>query len=269
MSKLPPKAYKNLDFLNSPDAREIRILAEYLEPRARFRKYGVNNTIVMFGSARTLPRDVAQEKVTVAEKMLKANPSQENQRTLNIARKQLELSKYYEDCRELSRMLTEWAVQHGNGSQKYYIVSGGGPGIMEAANRGASEALGGKSIGLNISLPMEQGCNPYITDELNFEFHYFFMRKFWFVYLAKAVVIYPGGFGTLDELFEVLTLIQTRKVNKKMPIVLYGKEYWHKLINFDFLVENLVINPEDLELLYFAESNQDAFRYIIENINGA
>jgi hypothetical protein len=269
MSKLPPKAYKNLEFLNSADAREIRILAEYLEPRSRFRKYNVENTIVIFGSARTLPRDVAQEKVAVAEKMLNAKPSEENRRALNIARKQLELSQYYEDCRELSRMLTEWSIQRGNGQQQYYIVSGGGPGIMEAANRGASEAPGGKSIGLNISLPMEQGCNPYITDELNFEFHYFFMRKFWFVYLAKAVVIYPGGFGTLDELFEVLTLIQTRKVNKKMPIVLYGKEYWHKLINFDFLVENLVINPEDLELFYFAESNEDAFRYITENINGA
>ncbi|MCB0265712.1 MAG: LOG family protein [Calditrichaeota bacterium] len=268
MGKLPPKAYKNLSFLNSSEARMIRILSEYLEPRVRFTKHDVENTIVMFGSARTLPRESALEALKSAKNKHKKTPNPDNALAVKMAEKRVELSQYYEDCRELAKMLTEWSIKRGNGENSYYIASGGGPGMMEAANRGASEADGGESVGLNISLPMEQGCNPYITDDLNFEFHYFFMRKFWFIYLAKAIVAYPGGFGTLDELFEVLTLIQTRKVNKKLPVVLYGKEYWHNLINFDALVENMMINKEDMDLIYFAESNQDAFDYLTSHLNG-
>ncbi len=264
----PPKAYKNLEFLNSAEARSLRILAEYIEPRVRFLKNEVKNTIVLFGSARTLDRQKAEAQYTAAKEQQMHRPDAANDLAVKQAKKRLELSQYYEDARELAKLLTQWSVERSNGKQSYYIASGGGPGIMEAANRGASEVPGGASVGLNISLPMEQGCNPYITDSLNFEFHYFFMRKFWFMYLAKAIVAFPGGFGTLDELFEVLTLIQTRKLNKKLPVVLYGKSYWKALINFDMLIENLTINKDDLDIIHFTDSPQEAFEYLKNNLNG-
>ncbi len=241
----PPKAYRNLEFLNSPHARTIRILSEYHEPRARFEKYGVENSIVFFGSARS--RDLS-------------GTDSKDQDTYA-----LKLSHYYQQAVELSKKLTEWSFKPGSKDQSYYICSGGGPGMMEAANKGATLA-GGKSIGLNISIPMEQYPNSYITKELMFEFHYFFVRKFWFVYLAKALVIFPGGFGTLDELMEVLTLIQTQKLGKKLPIVLFGKEYWNDVIDFQAFIKWGTISKEDLDLVYFSDDIDDAFNYLTSNI---
>jgi uncharacterized protein (TIGR00730 family) len=225
-----PVAYLNDKFLNSPDARALRILAEFLEPLAHFRREKVRDTVVFFGSARLREND---------------GP----------------LSKYYEDARTLAHMLTEWSVQFTNGTYRFVVCSGGGPGIMEAANRGASEA-GGKTVGLNIGLPFEQFPNPYITPELSFEFHYFFMRKFWFAYLAKALVVFPGGFGTLDELMEILTLVQTQKLAKKMTVVLYGSEYWKEIINFQALVKYEMIAEEDLSLFQFADDPAAAFELL-------
>lgn len=262
MSKKPPKAYKNLEFLNSSEARTLRILAEYLEPQSRFQQLKVEDTIVFFGSARMVDRETAGNALTGATEAYRNGPSEKNLRLKRVAEKQYELSTYYEDARALARLLTQWSLNLNNTQRRFLVTSGGGPGIMEAANRGATEVPGGRSVGLNISIPMEQDCNPYITDELNFEFHYFFTRKFWFVYLAKAMVIFPGGFGTLDEMFELLTLRQTRKVQKKIPIVLYGESYWKQLINFDLLVENLMINPEDLKLIHFSNTPEEAFEYL-------
>jgi uncharacterized protein (TIGR00730 family) len=221
-----PVAYLNENFLNSPDARALRILAEFLEPLAHFRREKVRDTVVFFGSAR----------------IRETGPLQE----------------YYEGARTLARLLTEWADQFTNSTYRFVVCSGGGPGIMEAANRGAHEA-NGKTIGLNIGLPFEQFPNPYITPELSFEFHYFFMRKFWFAYLAKALVVFPGGFGTLDELMEILTLSQTQKLAKKMTIVLYGSSYWKEVINFDALVRHGTISAEDLNLFQYADDPQTAF----------
>jgi len=231
-----PKAYRNLEFLNSPDARTIRILAEFYEPKARFKKNRINNLIVFFGSARAKNADPDGPK----------SP----------------LSKYYAKAEELSYKLTKWSKKNHKGSQGYNICSGGGPGIMEASNLGAQKGKG-KSIGLNISLPMEQYPNPYIDDELNFEFHYFFMRKFWFVYLAKAIVIFPGGFGTMDELFETLTLVQTKKLSKPLPIVIFGTDYWNKLVNFDTMIEWGTISKEDMDLIKFCDDVDEAFNYLI------
>ncbi|RMF58157.1 MAG: LOG family protein [Calditrichaeota bacterium] len=266
MPKKPEKAYKNLEFLTSREARIIRILAEYLEPRVRFQKQNVKDTIVFFGSSRVVDKETALKEVEQARKAFEVSPTEENRLALKKAEKRLELSHYYEDARELAKRLTEWSMNLHNSHRRFLITSGGGPGIMEAANRGAWETPGGRSIGLNISIPSEQDCNPYITDELNFEFHYFFTRKFWFVYLAKAMVIFPGGFGTMDELWEVLTLLQTRKVEKKLPVVMYGSSYWKNLINFDYLVENLMIEPEDLNLIYFSDSVDDAFNYLKDKL---
>lgn len=236
LQKRAPKAYRNIDFLNSPDARTLRILAEFYEPKARFKKNKINNIIVFFGSAR-------------AEN---SNP--------DLPKKNL-LSSYYAKAEDLSYRLTKWSKENHKGSQGFNICSGGGPGIMEASNLGAQKGKG-KSIGLNISLPMEQYPNPYIDDELNFEFHYFFMRKFWFVYLAKAIVIFPGGFGTMDELFETLTLVQTKKLSKPLPIVIFGTDYWNKLINFDTMIEWGTISKEDLDLIKFCDEVDEAFEYL-------
>jgi uncharacterized protein (TIGR00730 family) len=225
-----PVAYLNDKFLNSPDARALRILAEFLEPLAHFRREKVRDTVVFFGSAR-----------------LRENEGP--------------LAKYYDDARALARMLTEWSVQFTNGTYRFVVCSGGGPGIMEAANRGAHEA-DGKTVGLNIGLPFEQFPNPYITPELSFEFHYFFMRKFWFAYMAKALVVFPGGFGTLDELMEILTLVQTQKLAKKMTVVLYGTAYWKEIVNFDALVKYGMIAPEDLGLFQFADEPAAAFELL-------
>jgi uncharacterized protein (TIGR00730 family) len=247
MKKLT-KAYKNFEFLNSPAARTIRILAEYHEPLARFQKYGIKNSIVFFGSSRAFDFETVNKKV--------------KHRNYDKAMK---LAKYYDDAVELSKKLTQWSMSKKSEKQLIYICSGGGPGIMEAANKGAQLA-GGKSIGLNISIPMEQDPNPYISPELMFEFHYFFIRKFWFVYMAKALVIFPGGYGTMDELMEVLTLIQTEKITKNLPIVIYGEEYWNDIINFKSLVEWGTIAEEDVNLFYFSNSVEDAYKYLTSRI---
>jgi uncharacterized protein (TIGR00730 family) len=250
------KAYKNLNFLMSRDARSIRILSEYLEPLARFRRYHVTDTVVFFGSARAVPLEEAREAVDRAGD----DPASGRQ-----ARRILRLAEYYEDARRLSYLLTDWSKRLELPSKRFIVCSGGGPGIMEAANRGASEASG-ISIGLGISLPVEPTANRFITRELGFEFHYFFTRKFWFVYLAKALVVFPGGFGTLDELFELLTLLQTRKIGKPLPIVLYGKEFWEDVIHFDALVEWGTINSEDLGLFHVASTPEDAFEFLRERL---
>jgi uncharacterized protein (TIGR00730 family) len=246
------KAYENGSFLQSPDARALRILSEYLEPETRFDELRIRDTIVFFGSARILPRDVAETELATAEK---------DGRNVEEAKMKLAMSRYYEDARELARRLTQWSKGLSGTERRFVVCSGGGPGIMEAANRGASEA-GGKTIGLNIRLPFEQGANPYITQGLHFEFHYFFMRKFWFAYLAKSLVIFPGGFGTCDELFELLTLAQTDKLSKKIGVILYGREYWDKVFDFGPMVEWGAIAEEDLSLMHHADSPAEAFEFL-------
>ncbi len=252
----PQKAYRNLDFLESASARSLRILSEYVEPNARFKHYKIDDTIIFFGSARILPRDEAERCLEEARS---------KGEDLAAAQRNLEMSRYYEDTRELARRLTEWSKSLQQDDRRFVVCSGGGPGIMEAANRGASEARG-LNIGLNISLPMEQIDNPYISRELNFEFHYFFMRKFWFAYLAKAVVVMPGGFGTLDEFFELLTLVQTGKIRKHMPVVLFGSRYWSEVINLEALERYGTINAEDLELFFRTDSVDEAFDFITDQL---
>lgn len=264
--KLPVKAYKNLEFLNSSKARPIRILAEFSEPYHRFMDYKIESTIVFFGSARIKSKPEAKKELMAMVEQYEKNRTQKNEEQLSIARLHVRLSKYYEDAAALAKMLTRWAMDKKTGLQHYYICSGGGPGIMEAANKGAKLA-GGKSIGLNISIPMEQEPNHYITDELCFEFHYFFMRKYWFAYLAKALVIFPGGFGTMDELMEVLTLIQTKKIQKPLPIIVFGQDYWKEIIDIDAMVRWGTISKEDLELLNFVNSPEEAFNVITEFID--
>ena len=244
----PEKAYKNLDFLNSTDARTLRILAEYLHPKAQFLSQGLQNTIVVFGSARA----PAPEE---AEQIKAANPNDPR----------LKLTSYYEQTVELTNRLTQWSLDLDEKEQLFVVCTGAGPGVMMAANRGAHEA-GGKNAGLAISLPNETVANPYVTPELHFEFHYFFTRKFWFAYFAKALIIMPGGFGTLDELFEILTLIQTKKIKRTLPIVLFGKEFWNKLINFETLVEFGTISPEDLNLVHLSDQVEDAFQFITSKL---
>ena len=226
-----PLAYKNEKFLETSDARQLRILSEYLEPFVHFRNQQIRDTVVFFGSAR----------------ISETGP----------------LSRYYHDARTLAREFTLWteSALSANNNHRFVVCSGGGPGIMEAANRGAHDA-GGKNIGLNISLPFEQYPNPYITPDLSFEFHYFFMRKFWFAYLAKAIVLFPGGFGTMDEMFEILTLAQTHKLEKKIIMVFYGSEYWHKILNFEALVEEGVVSARDLGLFRFVETADEAWAII-------
>jgi len=248
----PTKAYQNDRFLYSGAARTLRILAEYLEPHDRFAEFDVKDTVVFFGSARIRSRDDA-------EKALQAVRNEGSD--VARAERAVEMSRYYEDARALAFRLTEWSKNLEGSDRRFIVCSGGGPGIMEAANRGASEAAG-INAGLNISLPHEQIDNPYITRELNFEFHYFFMRKFWFVYLAKAIVIFPGGFGTMDELFEVLTLTQTKKLSLPIPIVLYGKEFWSEALNLDALVRHGTVDEEDLDLFFATDSVDEAFDYV-------
>ena len=247
-AEIPPieKAYKNLDFLASKDARPLRILSEYLHPKLQLEEQKVEDTIVIFGSARA--------------------PSPEDRESEEGRGKNTKLAEYYDLTRELSKKLTEWSMNLEDEVQKYVVCSGGGPGIMIAANRGASDA-GGKSMALRISLPFENIPNPYVTPELDFEFHYFFTRKFWFTYPAKALVIMPGGFGTMDEFFEILTLIQTEKITKNLPIVLFGKEFWTKLIDFETLVEFGTIDRKDLDLFFITSSVDDAFNHITSSLH--
>ena len=258
----PPKAYKDLEFLNSPDARVIRMLSEFLEPQRRFRQQKIKDTIVFFGSARIVPAKEARAQLRAAQKaaIRKKKPDRALQEALTTAEVRLEMSRYYEDTVELARLLTKWSRTLSD-SNRFVVCSGGGPGIMEAANRGAFLARG-KSLGLNISLPFEQFANPFISEGLAFEFHYFFMRKFWFAYLAKALVIMPGGFGTLDELLEMLTLLQTKKIKKKVAVVIYGSEYWRKVMNLDHMVSRGVVTEKDLRLFKFLDTPREAFEYL-------
>ncbi len=263
----PEKAYKNFNFLNSPDARTVRVLAEFLEPAARFKKHRIHDTIVFFGSARAVDSKTAKRNLDeLTGKHRGRRRSAAQKREIEKARKAVKMSRYYDDAMELAKLLTEWSLSLGRGKRRFIVCSGGGPGIMEAANRGATMNKKGYTVGLNISIPFEQFPNPYITPALSFEFHYFFIRKYWFTYLAKALVAFPGGFGTLDELFETLTLIQTEKIKKKLPILIYGTSYWKKLINFNALVENGVIEKEDLDLFYMSDNPRDAFEYLKETL---
>lgn len=260
--KRPLKAYHNREFLESTDARPVRILSEFEEPSNRFRRLRINNTVVFFGSSRTLSGSDSKKRLQAARSALRSSPKDSRLRAeVEAAEHGMNLSRYYDDARALAEKLTDWSVNTLRPGKRFYVCSGGGPGIMEAANRGARDAKG-RSIGLNISLPFEQDPNPFQSSELAFEFHYFFMRKFWFVYHAKALVVFPGGFGTMDEMFELLTLVQTEKTTKKMPILLYGAEYWNDVINFDALIKWGTISREDLKLFRFSDSVADAFRYL-------
>ena len=259
MKRTPLKpAYLLKDFLLGSAGRPVRILSEYLEPHDRLWHARIQDTVVFFGSARVHDRQRAERAVARASRIKGRRATPAERERLRRARKALAWSRYYEDARELARLITEWSLSLDEPWHRFVICSGGGPGIMEAANRGASEA-GGKTIGLNVRLPHEQKPNPYISDGLSFEFHYFFMRKFWFVYHAKAMVIFPGGFGTLDEMFEILTLAQTRKLSKKLLVVLYGTDYWNDVLKLETLAEWGAINEEDLKLLCPVASVDDAF----------
>lgn len=262
ISNRTPKAYKNLEFLSSPEARSIRLLSEFLEPLRRFRREGIRDTIVFFGSARILSERLAKKQLNEAKRKLKtvAHPGTALKRMLEVAKINYEMSSYYEDASQLTYQLTQWSMNLVNDT-RFVVCSGGGPGIMEAANKGAMKA-GGKSIGLNISLPFEQSSNPFVSKGLNFEFHYFFMRKFWFVYPAKALVMFPGGFGTLDEMMEVLTLLQTKKIKKDLTVVLYGRKYWNQVINFEAMVKYGTISLSDLKLFKFADTPDEAFKIL-------
>jgi uncharacterized protein (TIGR00730 family) len=253
-----PLAYLMPEFLQSEEARPVRILSEYLEPLRRFHQHNIQDTIVFFGSARIRSRACAEYDLA---HMQRSGADAEQETAVRRARKSLEWSRYYEDARELARRITAWSASLNEPRHRFVVCSGGGPGIMEAANRGAREA-GGKTIGLNIRLPYEQGPNPYISPGLHFEFHYFFMRKFWFAYLAKALVIFPGGFGTLDELFEVLTLVQTEKLSKSIEVLLYGTEYWDRVLQLEPLAEWGAIDRSDLNLLQRCDTVDQAFELL-------
>ena len=271
-----PLAYENPDFLGSPDGRLFRVLAEYQEPMTRFRRERIQDTVVFFGSARFRALDVANHELELLANTGSTTPAPPSEQPatkeevargdaptekLKLAGAAVEMARYYEDARKLAGMISRWAMTLPGRRHRYVITSGGGPGIMEAANRGAYEA-GGKTIGLNIKLPFEQQPNPYITPDLNFEFHYFFMRKFWFAYLAKALVVFPGGFGTLDEMFEVLTLVQTQKLAKKITVLIYGSAYWKSVINLDVLAEKGAIGIKDLDLFHYADTPEEAFELL-------
>jgi uncharacterized protein (TIGR00730 family) len=253
-----PLAYHDLEFLESDEARPLRILAEYLEPLRRFRDQNIQDTVVFFGSARVHSRVRAERAL---QKLRSGKRGPDYAAALKRSRKAVQWSRYYEDARELARQLTTWSLSLQSPRHRFVVCSGGGPGIMEAANRGAHEA-GGKTIGLNIRLPFEQGANRYITPGLHLEFHYFFMRKFWFAYLAKALVIFPGGFGTLDEMFEILTLAQTQKLSKQMCVILYGREYWEQILDLKPMDEWGAINPADLELMRWVDSPEQALEQL-------
>ena len=242
-SKQKDRFYYNTEFLSSPEGRSIRILSEYYGPKRKLKKHKIENTIVFFGSARISPK------------------SEHESNSKNGEQKKLNISQYYLDAQSLSKKLTKWSMKIKDPKKRHIICSGGGPGIMEAANRGAAEA-DGQSIGLTISLPYEVTKNEFISEDLNLKFHYFFMRKFWFLYSAKAFVVWPGGFGTLDELMELLTLIQTKKIKKRLPIVLYGRDYWKNVINWNYLVDIGTISKEDLKLFHISDEINDSYTFI-------
>ncbi len=258
-------AYEDDAFIKGPDGRPLRILAEYAEPLARFRREKIQDTVVFFGSARFHSRSHAEEAVQLLAVPGSKPPAADHAQVAHRAQRAVDMAHYYEDARRLAHMLTDWSRTLPGKRHRFVVTTGGGPGIMEAANRGAREA-GGKTIGLNIALPCEQEPNPYITPELNFEFHYFFMRKLWFAYLAKALVVFPGGFGTLDELFEILTLAQTEKLAKKMTVLVYGEEYWRRVLNLEVLAEAGTISPEDVNLFQFVNTPEAAFARLKENL---
>lgn len=258
----PEKAYRNPEFLNSPDARVVRMLAEYMEPLSRFEQHGIENTIVFFGSARLRSSEDVQKEIR-RESRGKRTPAKS--RRLRQLMETLNMARYYDDAMELARLLAEWSESQPEGEPSYAICTGGAGGIMEAANRGAHEA-GGPSVGLNISLPFEQKPNDYISDHLCFDFHYFFMRKLWFALPARALVAFPGGFGTFDELFEILTLVQTHKFDKHVPIVVYGTEFWDDIVDFKALARRGVISPSDLDLLHFSDTPQDALDFLVAQL---
>jgi uncharacterized protein (TIGR00730 family) len=260
--KSAPVAYENEPFLSSPDGRILRILAEYQEPLARFRREQIQDTVVFFGSARFQGEKDAAEALAKLEKNPdSAASAAQLEQDLKRARASVNMARYYEDARKLAQMLTKWSITIPARRHRFVVTTGGGPGIMEAANRGALEA-GGRSIGLNIQLPFEQHPNQYITPSLSFQFHYFFMRKFWFAYLAKALVIFPGGFGTMDELFEILTLAQTEKLAKKILVIIYGSEYWNRIMNFQAFVDAGAVSPQDLELFKIVDNPDEAFEFL-------
>jgi uncharacterized protein (TIGR00730 family) len=258
------KAYKNIEFLNSPEARPIRLLSEFIEPQRRLRREGIRDTIVFFGSARTKPLRESKRELRNAEQTYKRTKKKRDRIKLDEACERVHMSKYYEDAVTLASMLTKWSHSLAQ-TNRFVISSGGGPGIMEAANRGAAKAKG-RSIGLNISLPFEQKPNPFISRNLDLEFHYFFMRKFWFAYLSKAFVMFPGGYGTLDEMMEILTLLQTQKIKKKVVVVLYDKKYWSEIINFNALVKHQMISQKDIDLIRFTDTPQEAFEYLTRSL---
>jgi uncharacterized protein (TIGR00730 family) len=262
------KAYENGDFLSGDDARILRILSEYLEPESRLAAQKVKDTIIFFGSARIQPPEESQRKFDELMKRVESGADKPGEEEMNQASRAVRLSRYYEDASTLAQLIVPWANSLDEQCRRFVICSGGGPGIMEAANRGAT-AAGGKSIGLSISLPMEQSVNPYIPEDLAFEFHYFFMRKFWFVCMAKAAVIFPGGFGTLDEAFEALTLVQTGKTRGKMPILFYGEDYWRDILHLEALVRWGMISPEDLDLIHFCDEPHQAFEILKHEIEQA
>lgn len=258
-SRKPLKAYENDEFIQSSDGRILRILSEFVEPQSRLEDQKISDTIVFFGSARLKSHDEAKEILAEAQ-------AGKGELSLAEAEAVMKMSQYYEQARSLASKLTEWSKELEQSRRRFVVCTGGGPGIMEAANRGASEAKG-KNVGFNISLPFEQSSNPWITNALNFDFHYFFMRKFWFAYLAKAIIIFPGGFGTFDELFEVLTLIQTQKMEKKLPLVLFGTEFWDEVLNMESLAKWGVISPEDLDLFHRTDDVDEAFDFITKELN--
>src|SRR5580765_8316102 len=262
--KSAPLAYQNEGFLNSPDGRILRLLSEYAEPLSRCRREQIQDTVVFFGSARFHSRTASEANLIAVEGATHLSPA-DREAELKRARAAVDMSRYYEDARRLAHLLTDWSAQIPARRRRFVVTTGGGPGIMEAANLGAKEA-GGKTIGHNINLPFERNPNEHITPALNFEFHYFFMRKFWFAYLAKALVIFPGGFGTLDELFEILTLAQTQKLAKKILVVIYGSEYWKRLINFDVMIDAGTIAAADLDLFHMADSPEEGFEFLRDGL---
>jgi uncharacterized protein (TIGR00730 family) len=261
-----PKApHENPEFMSSTPARPIRNLAEYIYPLAQLKKEGIGDTIVMFGSARIHSREESLAHYNHLKQQktgrFSAAHLKQHHAAIRDARSALEMSRYYEECRQLAHKITTWSLSLGPRPRRFVICSGGGPGIMEAANRGAYEA-GGKSIGLSIELPHEQFANPYISPELSFNFHYFFMRKLWFAQIAKALIVFPGGFGTMDELWEMMTLSQTGKMPKHTLILIYGRKYWHDVLNLKAMVRWGTINQSEYHLLQFADTVDEAFEVI-------